>query len=572
MSGLIFEKIRFQNYLSVGNNFIEVDLNTHKSTLIVGSNGSGKSTVWSAFMYCLYGKPYRNVNKPQLINSITGKNLLTEVEFTSGKTKYLVRRGMKPNIFEIYKNNKLIDQNSDSRDYQDMLEKTILKMNYKSACQIMMIGSGNHVPFMRLTTGDRRQVIEDFLDIQIFSIMNSILKDRTHQNKNDLKDIDFKRELIKQKIESNKKHIESLKSNNQELIRTKEELLKSLQEKINTAQAAIDDLTQKADELMISTSSKNSVVSKLNKVQELETELNNKKARLSKEIKFFLENDNCPTCKQKLDETFKEDSLKKRENKKTEIEEALAKLESKAESISIKLDELDLLTEQFKTITTEISTHNLDIRAWNKSIETLREEIKLIEENTLQIDVSEDDFKKSLNELKLLNTTRKELIADREIIEISSSLLKDTGIKTRIIRQYIPIINKLVNKYLSALDFFVNFELDEKFNEVIKSRFRDEFSYASFSEGEKMKIDLALMFAWRSIAKMRNSASTNLLVMDETFDASLDANGVEELLKILDTLTSDSNIFVISHRGADLHDKFDNLITFEKHSNFSRIV
>jgi len=569
---ILFKKLRWQNLLSTGNQFTEVLLNKSKSTLIVGENGAGKSTILDALSFVLYGKPFRNINKPQLLNSITGKGLLVEIEFSIGNKEYMIRRGIKPGIFEVYQNGNLINQNSDVREYQDMLEKTILKMNHKSFGQIVVLGSANYVPFMQLNAGERRGVVEDLLDIQIFSVMNSLLKDKINQNKSDIREAEYQIELIEQKIELTQKHIESLQSNNDDLIAAKEGMIEDLQQQIDDTFRHIEALNKNIAELSAHIADADAVANKKTKILELESTLETKIRALKKEVSFFHDHDNCPTCKQGIDHDFKESRIENRKTQLAEVEEAMSKLDGKITAINDRIKEITYVNNQITSLNNEITECNGDIRSWNNSIDTLKKEIHTIRANTTQIDNSQNEIDELRKDFGRKNKRKYELLDQKEVLDIASSLLKDTGIKTRIIKQYVPIINKLVNKYLAALDFFVNFELDEKFNETIKSRFRDEFSYASFSEGEKMRIDLALMFTWRAIAKLRNSASTNLLIMDEVFDSSLDVGGTEEFLKILDGLTSDSNVFIISHKGDQLYDKFHSVIRFEKHKNFSRIA
>ena len=569
---ILFKKLRWMNLLSTGNQFTEIILNRSKSTLILGENGSGKSTILDALMFVLYGRPFRNINKPQLMNSITGKGLLVEIDFSIGRKEYLIRRGIKPNIFEVFQNGVMINQNSDIREYQEMLEKNILKMNHKSFGQIVVLGSANYVPFMQLPAGARREVIEDLLDIQIFSVMNTLLKEKHTQNKADIRDAEYQIELIDQKIEMTVKHISSLQINNDELVSSKEQMVVNLQCQIDEATKNVDNLKQYIDSLSESIADTRSITEKKSKIIELENSLETKIRSLKKEVQFFNNHDNCPTCKQGIEHEFKETRISDRQSQLTEVESALVKLGNKIDSINSRVDEITKTNIEITKLNNKISEHNSDIRSWNNSITTIRKEIESIRNNTSQIDTSQNEINALRKDLVKNNKQKYDLIAQKEILDIASSLLKDTGIKTRIIKQYVPIINKLVNKYLAALDFFVNFELDEKFTETIKSRFRDEFSYASFSEGEKMRIDLALMFTWRAIAKLRNSASTNLLIMDEVFDSSLDVGGTEEFLKILDGLTSDSNVFIISHKGDQLYDKFHSVVRFEKHKNFSRIA
>lgn len=568
---IYFKKLRYMNLLSTGNQFTELELNKHKTTLIMGTNGAGKSTLIEALTFALYGKPFRNINKPQLMNSITQKNLLVEVEFTVGKKEYLVRRGIKPTLFEIYQNGVLINQNAEVKEYQDMFEKTVLKMNYKSFKQIVVLGSSNYVPFMQLSAYDRRQVIEDLLDIQIFSVMNNLLKEKLNQNKSEIRDNEYKIELIDQKIEMTQKHIKSLRSNNEEMIEAKNKLIQELNENILTAEASaqlvydeIDVLTQKLPDV-------NKLSSKRNKLNEIDTKIRSKISSLKKEINFFHDHDNCPTCKQGIDHEFKTQRIEHRQSQHKELDDAIHKLNSDLDSIEKLMSEASALNTEISKKNAEITSLNSDIRVWNSSINVIHKEIESIKTNTSQIDASIEEMKNHKERRISLNDSKVDLYEQKSILDVSSTLLKDGGIKTRIIKQFVPIINKLVNKYLAALDFFVNFELDEQFNETIKSRFRDEFSYASFSEGEKFRIDISLMLTWRSIAKLRNSASTNLLIMDEVFDGSSDLAGVENLVKILDTIGGDSNIFIISH-SEKMMDKLEHTIRFEKNGNFSRMV
>lgn len=569
---ILFKKLRWQNLLSTGNQFTEILLNKSKSTLIVGENGAGKSTILDALSFALYGRPFRNINKPQLMNSITGKGLVVEVEFSVGRKDFMIRRGMKPGIFEVYQNGILINQNSDVREYQEMVEKTILKMNHKSFAQIVVLGSANYIPFMQLSAGDRRAVIEDLLDIQIFSVMNTLLKEKIAANKVAIRDAEYQIDLVEQKIEMTQRHIASLQTNNDDLIKTKNDLVHELNDKISQAQSDAADLSTQVEALYLQISDSEKVLAKRRKILDLEGKLETRIKSLRKEVEFFHDHDNCPTCKQGIDHEFKTTRIEDRSMQLVDVEDAFKKLETEIQNVDTRINEITAINTSITRINNQISNHNNDIRAWNNSISTLEKEIAGIRANTSQIDTSINEIDGLKNDQKKFHKTKYDLVDERELLDVSSSLLKDSGIKTRIIRQYVPIINKLVNKYLAALDFFVNFELDEKFNETIKSRFRDEFSYASFSEGEKMRIDLALMFTWRAIAKLRNSASTNLLIMDEVFDSSLDVGGTEEFLKILDGLTQDSNVFIISHKGDQLYDKFHSVIKFEKHKNFSRIA
>ena len=569
---ILFKTIRWQNMLSTGNQFTEVALDRSKSTLIVGENGAGKSTILDALSFALYGKPFRNINKPQLLNSMTQKNLVVECEFMVGSKHFRVKRGIKPQIFEIYQNGEMINQNSSARDYQEYLEKSILKLSFKSFGQIVILGSANYLPFMQLPAHARREVIEDLLDIQIFTTMNNLLKEKIVTNKAAITDTDYQINLIENKIELTQKHIDSLKTNNDHLIKQKQDLIYEICERVSQAEADIllqnIQLENKSNEI----SDAEKVNARLTKLVELENQLETKVRNLRKEINFYHDNDSCPTCRQGIDHDFKNETIDDRVNKKQEVTDALVKIEDEILAINKRVNQISEINKEITTINTRITELNSDIRSWNSSIRTLETEIDNLEKNTGVIDESKEDLSVLNSQLGVQQKYKEELANERQVIEVAGVLLKDSGIKTRIIKQYVPVMNKLINKYLAAMDFFVQFELDENFNEKIKSRFRDEFSYASFSEGEKMRIDLALMFTWRAIAKLRNSASTNLLIMDEVFDSSLDVGGTEEFLKILEGLTAETNTFIISHKGDQLFDKFHSVIKFEKHANFSRIA
>ena len=566
---IFFKTIRYKNFLSTGNIFTEIDLATHKQTLIVGANGAGKSTILDALMYVLYNKPYRNINKPQLINSINQKNLVVELEFFAGSDKYLIRRGMKPNVFEIIKNGNLVNQSADARDYQEHLEKNILKLNFKSFSQIVVLGSASYVPFMQLPAAHRRAVIEDLLDIQVFSTMNNILKIRASDNKSNLSDIDFKINLVREKIKLQEQHVQKLTAD-------KDSLIENAKKEIVKCEHNIVENTAKANELRASIASLNETISDTQKVtariqfmNKVEAQLNDKLNRLKKELSFFHDNDSCPTCKQEIDTNFKCTAVDTRKSNMQEVEDGVQKLREEYVKTTQRQAEIQKTLENISTLERQVSSINSDITMLNNLITRYTKEITLYEEQRAAdlVVESTDEFKKELKEYE----KEKNIASDyKQVLDIVANLLKDTGIKAKIIKQYIPIMNKLINKYLAAMDFFVNFELNENFEEKIKSRYRDEFSFESFSEGEKMRLNLAVLFAWRAIAKLRNSANVNILIFDETLDGSLDNSGIEDFLKIIYGLISDTNTIIISHK-AETIDKFSNVIRFEKHKNFSRI-
>ena len=554
---IYFKNIRWKNLLSTGNQFTEIQLNKTSTTLIVGENGSGKSTVLDALCFGLFSKPFRRINRPQLINSINDGGLLVEIEFEVGSKSYMVRRGIKKNIFEIFINGKRLNQDAKTADQQEYLEKTILKLNYKSFTQIVLLGANHYIPFMQLKSTDRRNIIEDLLDIQIFSVMNGLLKYKISENKEDGQNIEVNRKLASGHIETTEDVINDLK-------KTKTNQIQQNERDIDNNEVEIESLNTTIKELMDSISD-DKTAKTLEELEGYQDGIERKMLSSEKEIEFYEQNDTCFTCSQDLNEEHKTKMISEHHGVMHKSGTALLKLSNKIGNLKTRLTEVT-------NIQTAITSHQVQIQAINSYITKLKDQIKTIQDREDDIDEKIQKLKDLKSELKSCQEKQEKLSEQKQLYETAMVLLKDTGIKTRIIRQYLPIMNTLINKYLASMDFFVSFNLDEKFEEKIKSRHRDEFTYDSFSEGEKMRIDLALLFTWRTIAKMKNSVNTNLLILDEVFDSSLDANGTDEFLKILNHLTGNQNVFIISHKGDVLFDKFKDIIKFEKYKNFSRIV
>lgn len=569
---IYFKKIKWKNFLSTGNTFTEIDFTRNKSTLIVGENGAGKSTILDALSFALYSKPFRKINKPQLVNTINQKGLEVELEFSIGKREYLVKRGIKPSIFEIYQDGKLLNQDAEAKEYQEMFEKNILKLNHKSFSQIVILGSASFVPFMQLPANHRREVIEDLLDIGIFSTMNILLKEKISDNKNKLIETDYAIKGNAEKIELYKKHIATLKQNNDELIKQKRDKIVEITNNITSKQSELQELTRVSEAASESISDHSKVRAKAEKISKLSLQIANRLEKIKKDIAFFESHDDCPTCRQGIQHGHRHEIIQQNNTQVAEIQGGEQKIAEELSSLHSRLSEIDTISKNIIELNKSMSNINIQIQTWTKFISDLEQEIEGLNGSSQQIEDNNVEIQELKKQLKEAIELKEQLASDRQILDVAGVLLKDSGIKTKIIKQYIPIINKLINKYLASMDFFVKFELNENFEETIKSRFRDEFSYESFSEGEKMRIDLALLFTWRTIAKLRNSASTNLLIMDEVFDSSLDNSGTDEFLKILNTVVTDTNVFIISHKGDQLFDKFEHTIRFEKHKNFSRIA
>jgi DNA repair exonuclease SbcCD ATPase subunit len=569
---IYFKSIKYRNFLSTGNQFTEIKLDRSPNTLIVGENGSGKSTMLDALCFALFGKPFRNINKPQLVNTINDKQTEVHVEFVlSGKT-YRIVRGIKPGIFEIYINDQLINQDAAARDYQKYLEESILKLNFKSFTQIVILGSASFTPFMQLPAATRREIIEDILDIQIFTTMNTVLKDKTNELKAKLQDAENKLELLKQKTAIQKEYVDTLQAN-------KDKRVDEINAKIVSCQTEIDTLSKnvalKETGKTVCEDARNALGNYKDKQKKLElfkSKFSSQLRDLNKEVTFYNETDECPTCQQGIPHHHKQTILVIREAKIEEINAGIEKLDAEFAKVEALVAEDEKLTQSINNINTAIQGLNNEIIVQQRLIQTLNLELNDIISKTGDIDVEKSKLKTLAKDVVTQNHEKSSLNEEKHYLDAAAALLKDTGIKTKIIRQYLPVINKLVNKYLQSMDFFVQFNLDEKFNETIKSRHRDTFSYASFSEGEKQRIDLALLFTWRTIAKMKNSVATNLLILDEVFDSSLDNNGTDFVMNLLNTMGEETNIFVISHKGDQLFDKFRSLIRFEKKNNYSEMV
>jgi len=569
---IVFKSIIWKNFLSTGNTPIEIVLDNSPSTLIIGDNGSGKSTVLDALTFGLFGKPFRRIKKDQLVNSVNGRDCTVEVYFDIGKRRYLVIRGIRPTRFEIYMDGKLLNQDASSKDYQKQLENNILKLNHRSFTQVVILGSSSFIPFMQLTAAARREVVEEILDIKIFSKMNWILKQKIKTLKEDQGGVKQQFVMTDTKISMTTDHIEYTKGKSRESKATLEKKIKKNADDMMKLENEVESLKGLVSEW------EKDILPKHEKVDEDRKELNNIKYRMNhksskaeQEITFFKDNDNCPTCEQHIDEEFKSKAIEERTDKMVTSACAMVRLDEQ-------LTEMDARIGLYENIEKDKREHEVNIAKKNTSVDSIitfnEDVLKQIEElQTIDADLTEDKTKLKLykEELKTIEIQKNKLTEDGNYLTIAKQLLQDSGIKTKIIKKYLPIMNKLVNSYLNQLEFQVKFELDEQFNEKIKSRYRDEFAYANFSEGEKMRIDLALLFTWRQIAKMKNSTNTNLLILDEIFDSSLDMNGTDEFLKILNTL-SNENIFLISHKSDLNVDKFDSLIRFEKIQNFTKVT
>jgi DNA repair exonuclease SbcCD ATPase subunit len=565
---IVFTSLKFKNFLSTGNTWTGIKLDKSKSTLIVGQNGAGKSTMLDAIAFGLFGKPHRNINKPQLVNTINNKNCVVEVKFVIGKAQYKIIRGIKPNVFEIWKNGDMINQSSHSKEYQKILEQNILKLNHKSFHQIVVLGSSSFVPFMQLPAQHRRDVIEDLLDINVFSKMNSLLKEKTTTLKDKMKDLAFKIDVETNKIATQKKYISDIKALNNSEKEKKDSRIKELNVEVKDLQDENAALSQEVEDRQKPLEEElNKVHDKRQSIVQYQGQFRQQMSQVVKDSKFYEDNETCPTCSQDISNELRSSKLADSKAKAKELKEAMDHAFEKSTDIQTNIDRI---TDEL----TGVRSKQSDIHSNNQAITRIQNEIRNLEtelNQTGDIEAAKDELEALQNAANDFNMSKFQLNDEYAYNNVMSEMLKDTGIKTKIIKQYIPVINKLVNKYLQILDFYVHFDLDESFTETIRSRHRDQFSYDSFSEGEKQRIDLALLFTWRMIAKMKNSISTNLLLLDETFDSSLDHDGVENLMKILHSLDENSNTFIISHKGDILDGKFKDKIEFVKEKNFSKI-
>ena len=562
--------MRWKNLLSTGNQFTEIQLDRNSTTLIIGENGSGKSTILDALCFGLFGKPFRGCNKPQLLNSVNMSGCLVEVDFKIGTKSFKVIRGIKPNVFEIYISGKMYNQDANSRDYQKYLEQQILKLNYRSFTQVVILGSSAFIPFMQLRARQRRDVVEDILDIQIFSIMNILIRQKLKDIVDHIRDVNYNLDLTTEKITLQENYIEDIKKNKDNILQEKIELIAGNEEEVYKRTEEINKLQELSETSMKSIGDENTVVDKINKLKGINERLKEKRSSTNKYIEFFENNDDCPTCEQHIDETSKTNMIVDKQGEYEKYSTGIDELVVELDKTQERHDAIQGIIKQIRENDAHVGSLSFSITEMEKFNATLQSEIEELQSG----DVSKSDFKKLEKLKKSLKSFEKQkegLRVEQTYSEAARNMLMDTGIKTKIIKQYLPIMNKLINTYLTAMEFYVNFTLNENFEETIKSRYRDEFTYDSFSEGEKMRIDLALLFTWRAVAKMKNSTNTNLLILDEIFDSSLDSSGTDEFLKILNTLDGE-NVFVISHKQDVLVDKFTSTIKFEKIKNFSHVA
>ena len=569
---IIFKKVRYKNFLSTGQQFIEIQLDRSSKTLVVGENGAGKSTMLDALCFGLFQRAFRNIKKDQMINSINEKECVVEVEFTIGQNEYKIVRGIKPNVFEIWCNDVMLNQDAAQRDYQKHLESTILKLNFRSFTQVVILGNASFVPFMQLRARHRRQVVEEILDIEIFSKMNLLFREKQKNQDEVIKQSDFNCQLIDSKIESQKKHIEDMSGNKQQTIEKKQIEIRQAQTDIDNYQLDIDKVNIEKAELQKQILDESKINNKYKQLHTLEAKLENTCGKHKKDLGFFQTHNDCPVCQQAIDEAYKSTMIAKKAEKIQELEGALGQIEKDIKSTEDRLDiinktmiavrEKELLVNRYETSISEI----------RKYMANKQNEVDELEDEKFTTGVATGKLEELQEQLTAAEAAKVKQKEQKSYLDTARYLMQDTGIKTKIIKQYLPIMNQLINKNLADMDFFVNFTLDDEFNETIKSRHRDEFNYHSFSEGEKLRIDLAILFTWREIAKLKNSTNTNLLILDEIFDSSLDASGTDEFMRILSNKLAKENVFVISHKGDTLLDKFPSILKFEKYKNFTRMA
>jgi DNA repair exonuclease SbcCD ATPase subunit len=567
---ILFEKIRWKNFLSTGNKFTEVDFQISSTTLIIGVNGAGKSTILDALTFSLFGKPYRKINKPQLLNIVNDKDCLVEIEFSVGNTRWKIRRGIKPNIFEIHKNGKVLDQHASANDQQKWFEQSVLKMNYKSFTQIVILGSASFIPFMQLSVVHRREVIEDLLDLKIFSSMNVLIKENIRSAKDSIKTLELKKDSLKDKVDMQKDFIKQIEESGQKGIDQRKIKIDSISNEINEVESNIQKIVVNIEKKQKQLEDYIDASAKVRKLTNLRAKIEQKKDNIDKEGIFFNQNAVCPTCTQNIEEDFRLNRIEVLSSSIRELDEGLSELETKIEEEETRELQFLNLSKEVTKLTNGISQSNVQIFGLRKQSRDLESEIQEITEKLANRGSEHEKletFKEQLNNtFKLLSEQRDEI----DYLDYTYSLLKDSGVKSNIIKKYLPLINQSVNKYLQMMDFYINLQLDEEFNEVVQSPIHEDFTYSSFSEGEKQRIDLALLFTWREIAQIKNSANTNIMIFDEVFDSSLDTVGTEEFLKIIRFVIKDANIFVISHKE-EIADKFESVIKFEKIKGFSRI-